>query len=497
MLNLKKKTMKYLKSSLMLGAILMCGSAQAAVDLKIVRGERDTVYQQKHYIVGVTNPGNKAKVNGENVKVYKTGSFGAEVMLKEGANKIEVIVEDGIGQVEKYIDVFYTKNRPKKSVTREQVLKEIDSNTLKERKFYAKSKKGAYLQYGDGDDRLGGSKMGFVDENIVFKVVGEKGGLYKVQLSQNRYAFMDKDYLEITDETTEVVNTGSWRVSNKGDYDQVYIGLPKRLPYHYWSELDPTRICIDVYGAMDNSNWMTQSFNTGMIEYVDFNQVDSDVYRVIIKLKEKYSWGYSVSYSGTNLVINVNHAPELAIKGMVIGLDAGHGGKNPGAYGPSGLKEKDVNLSMIKEVKALLEAKGAKIVMSREDDEAPSMGERKKIFKDAGIDLMISIHNNSGGSPLVEMGSCTAYKHVSDRALAVAMQKRLVELGHKDFGVIGNFNFSLNSPTEYPNVLLEVLFMSSLPEEEKLADKEYHKKVAKQVVLALEDYLKEVKASKK
>ena len=104
----------------------MCGSAQAAVDLKIVRGERDTVYQQKHYIVGVTNPGNKAKVNGENVKVYKTGSFGAEVMLKEGANKIEVIVEDGIGQVEKYIDVFFTKNRPKKSVTREQVLKEID-----------------------------------------------------------------------------------------------------------------------------------------------------------------------------------------------------------------------------------------------------------------------------------------------------------------------------------------------------------------------------------
>ena len=312
--------MKYLKSSLVLGAILMCGSAQAAVDLKIVRGERDTVYQQNHYIVGVTNPGNKAKVNGENVKVYKTGSFGAEVMLKEGANKIEVIVEDGIGQVEKYIDVFYTKNRPKKSVTREQVLKEIDSNTLKERKFYAKSKKGAYLQYGDGDDRLGGSKMGFVDENIVFKVVGEKGGLYKVQLSQNRYAFMDKDYLENTDETTEVVNTGSWRVSNKGDYDQVYIGLPKRLPYHYWSELDPTRICIDVYGAMDNSNWMTQSFNTGMIEYVDFNQVDSDVYRVIIKLKEKYSWGYSVSYSGTNLVINVNHAPELRIKGMGIGL---------------------------------------------------------------------------------------------------------------------------------------------------------------------------------
>ena len=97
----------------------------------------------------------------------------------------------------------------------------------------------------------------------------------------------------------------------------------------------------------------------------------------------------------------------------------------------------------------------------------------------------------------MEMGSCTAYKHLFNRKLAAAMQRRLVELGHKNFGVIGNFNFSLNAPTEYPNVLLEVLFMSSLPEEEKLADKGYHKKVAKQVLLALEDYIKEVKDSQK
>ena len=402
-----------------------------------------------------------------------------------------------MGEVEKILNVYYSTNRPEKLFTSRQAKKELQRSKMKKRDFNAVSKKGAYLQYGDGDDRLGGSKMGYVTEGIVFKVVGEKGDLYKVQLSQNRYAFMEKEYLEPTEEEVETVTTGSWRVANKGDYDQVYISLPKRLPYHYWTELDPTRICIDVFGAMDNSNWMTQYFDTEIIEYVDFNQVESDVYRVIIKLKEKYSWGYSVDYSGTNLVINVNHAPQPTIKGMVIGLDAGHGGKHPGAISASGLKEKDVNLSLVNEVKALLEAKGAKIVMSRDGDQGPTMGERKKTFKDAGVDLMISIHNNSGGSPLSEMGSCTAYKHVSDRALAVAMQKRLVELGHKNFGVIGNFNFSLNAPTEYPNVLLEVLFMSSLPEEEKLADVQYHKKVAKQVVLALEDYLNEVKASKK
>lgn len=489
--------MKCFRLGLLAMSVMLCGNIQAKVDLKIVRGERDTVYSKTHYVVGVTNPGNRAIVNGERVKVYKTGSFGAEVQLKEGLNRISVIVDDGLGENNKEFNVFYSTNRPEKLMTSRQAKKDFERNKFKNRNFNAVSKAGAYLQYGDGDDRLGGSKMGFVTEGIVFKVVGEKGGLYKVQLSQNRYAYMDKDYLEPTEEDVETVNTGSWRVSNKGEYDQVYISLPKRLPYHYWTELDPTRICIDVYGAMDNSNWMTQYFDTEMIEYVNFNQVESDVYRVIIKLKDKYSWGYSVDYSGTNLVINVNHAPNPEIKGLVVGLDAGHGGKYPGAISASGITEKEVNLSIINEIKALLEAKGAKVVLSRDGDQGPTMGERKKIFKEAGVDLMISVHNNSGGSPLAEMGSCTAYKHVSDRALAVAMQKRLVELGHKNFGVIGNFNFSLNSPTEYPNVLLEILFMSSLPEEEKLADAEYRKKIAKQVVLALEDYLNDVKASRK
>lgn len=489
--------MKCFRLGLLAMSVMLCGNIQAKVDLKIVRGERDTVYSKTHYVVGVTNPGNRAIVNGERVKVYKTGSFGAEVQLKEGLNRISVIVDDGLGENNKEFNVFYSTNRPEKLMTSRQAKKDFERNKFKNRNFNVVSKAGAYLQYGDGDDRLGGSKMGFVTEGIVFKVVGEKGGLYKVQLSQNRYAYMDKDYLEPTEEDVETVNTGSWRVSNKGEYDQVYISLPKRLPYHYWTELDPTRICIDVYGAMDNSNWMTQYFDTEMIEYVNFNQVESDVYRVIIKLKDKYSWGYSVDYSGTNLVINVNHAPNPEIKGLVVGLDAGHGGKYPGAISASGITEKEVNLSIINEIKALLEAKGAKVVLSRDGDQGPTMGERKKIFKEAGVDLMISVHNNSGGSPLAEMGSCTAYKHVSDRALAVAMQKRLVELGHKNFGVIGNFNFSLNSPTEYPNVLLEVLFMSSLPEEEKLADDEYRKKIAKQVVLALEDYLNDVKASRK
>ena len=490
--------MNYSKLCLAMVAAMICGaSAQADVALKIYRGDRDTVYSRKHYIIGVTTAGNSATINGEAQKVYNTGSFGSQYELKEGNNAFEVVATDGVEKTVKKFNVFYTPDKPETKMTLEEAKAKLAETTLKSCDFYAVSKSGAFMQFGDGGDRLGGSKMNFVDEGIVFKVVGEIGELYKVQLSQNRYAFIEKIYLDKTDETTSVVNTGSWYVCKDGKVDRVSIGLPKRLPYHVWTELDPTRICLDIFGAMNNSNWMTQLNDTEMVDYVDYRQVESDVYRVIIKLKKEYAWGFSVEYEETNLVVKVKHTPNLDLKGMTVGLDAGHGGKYPGAVSPSGITEKELNMSLIYMVRDLLEAKGAKVVLSRDGDVDVSMKARKDIFKKANVDIMISLHHNSGGKPLQEMGSCTTYKHIVNRKFASVMFDRLIGMGHKRFGMVGNFNFSLNYPTEYPNVLLEVLFMSSLPEEEKLADMNYRRKIAKQVVAGLEDYLKIVKESEK
>ena len=149
------------------------------------------------------------------------------------------------------------------------------------------------------------------------------------------------------------------------------------------------------------------------------------------------------------------------------------------------------------EIKNILEKKGAKVVLSRNSDVDITMAERKKTFCDANVDLMMSVHNNAGGSPLNKMGTSTYYKHISNRDLAQCVLNRMLELNLRNFGLTGNFNFSLNAPTEYPNLLLEALFMSSLPEEELLADPDYRQRIAEQAVKGIEDYLKLVKQSKK
>lgn len=134
---------------------------------------------------------------------------------------------------------------------------------------------------------------------------------------------------------------------------------------------------------------------------------------------------------------------------------------------------------------------GANVVLTRDGDTGPSMTERKQIWKDANVDIAISVHNNASGNPLIPMGTSCYYKHISNRALANALHKSMLGMGLANFGLTGNFNFSLNGPTDYPNALVEVLFMSSLPEEEMLADPEIRKQLARHIVDGLLNYLKE------
>ena len=491
---------------LLSGLVLMLPVSAIAADtlpLKIYSGKADTVTTAAITVVGVTTPGATASICGRDAKVYPlTGSFGASVDLAPGANTITVKASKDGETAEKTYSVFRAEPKPakaKKELTPEQAASS-QMTVSYANPVYVKTLPGAYLQYGNGDDRLGGSKIGFIDSGISLKADGEKGSLYRVALSESgRFAYIPKSYTESTDCVAPVVNTGSWSITNSGRADRITVGLPVRLAYTYDTSSDPSMIAVDIYGATDNSNWITQrTLDLGMIDHVDFEQPASDVYRVKIYLKDKYQWGFTVGYEGTNLVINVRHRPEsLSFKGLKVGLDAGHGGEYPGAISPSGLKEKDLNLDIILKLADMLRKAGAEVVLTRDGDTGPSMTERKRIWREAGVDISLSVHNNSGGGALASPGTAALYKHAFDRDFAACIARRILQLDVPFFGLVGNFNFSLNGPTDCPNMLVEGLFMSSLEEEALLADPDFRTRMARQIYLGLEDYLNMVKASLK
>ncbi len=85
--------------------------------------------------------------------------------------------------------------------------------------------------------------------------------------------------------------------------------------------------------------------------------------------------------------------PKYQIKEVV--LDPGHGGKDPGAIGKGGLKEKDIVLDISKRVKDILEAQGLEVILTRTDDTFISLWQRAKLAEQAKANLFISIHANA------------------------------------------------------------------------------------------------------
>jgi N-acetylmuramoyl-L-alanine amidase len=121
---------------------------------------------------------------------------------------------------------------------------------------------------------------------------------------------------------------------------------------------------------------------------------------------------------------------ESSEEGLLICIDPGHGGTEPGAVNGS-LIEKDINLDVSFAVKAGLEGAGHTVAMTRSDDSTHSIRERYTLCNDAGADLLLSIHANSLADPNRD-GIITIYFHNDDRVLAQALHDVLLPAMSQD-----------------------------------------------------------------
>ncbi|ATW27228.1 N-acetylmuramoyl-L-alanine amidase [Candidatus Formimonas warabiya] len=188
-----------------------------------------------------------------------------------------------------------------------------------------------------------------------------------------------------------------------------------------------------------------------------------------------------------------------SIANKVIVVDPGHGGIDPGAVGPSGSLEKDINLAIAKRLSLILSQAGAVVIMTREDDS--SFSPKKKADLDARIalaekqqaDIFVSIQGNAIKSSRWT-GAQTFYHPRSEESkkLAVCIQQ---EMGR----ILKNTNrlarphtgaYILNQ-LKIPTVVVEVGFMSNPQEEKMLNDTYYQGKVAWAVYAGIVKYFSE------
>ena len=258
--------------------------------------------------------------------------------------------------------------------------------------------------------------------------------------------------------------------------------------------IDPSKIVVDVFGATNNTNWITQLENTKEIKNVSYEEIEDEVFRITIELKHAQHWGHSIYYKGNTLVIKVRRQPEnLALKNLTIAVDAGHGGSNTGAGGPTGSSEKMLTLAVSLKLQKLLEQAGAKVIMTRTTEKFVDNKDRILFYRDSMPDLLISIHLNSSSDPIRVTGTSSFYRYIGFKNLSNAIHKHMLQLGLNDHGNNGSFNFMLNSPSEYPNALVETLFLSNPEDEMKILDENFQQQIAEKIVQGIKDFLESCK----
>lgn len=350
-----------------------------------------------------------------------------------------------------------------------------------------------YLEYGLGADRLGGAKMTYLDTGIVVKVIDSSIGNYRVQLSKDHFAYLPKSNFK-KDSSIKIQPfylTNSWMVTGDSAADYVLVTLDEKLPYRSMQQINPSKLVIDVFGATSNTNWITQRSAAKEITNVYHEQLEDDVFRIIIELKHAQHWGYSIYYKDKRLVIKVKRQPaDLSLDKMKIAVDAGHGGDNSGASGlKTGILEKKYTLLIARELEKALREKEASVFMTRTTDTDIGMTERTLMIKKEEPDFMLSIHLNSSAKDSIK-GVSTYYRHIGFRPMTQYILESLLNLGLDNFGNIGSFNFALSGPTDYPNCLVEVAFLSNKDDEQLILDPEFHKAVARQIVEGIKEWLK-------
>jgi N-acetylmuramoyl-L-alanine amidase len=353
-----------------------------------------------------------------------------------------------------------------------------------------------FLKYGPGLDRLGGAKMTYLDTAIFLQVIDSLKDDYLVRLSKNHQSLIQKENVRLIPfvKKPDYSLTSSWKVWGDAKQDYLTIGLDERLAYKSTQLINPSRIEIDIYGATSNTNWITQLKSAKEIKNVYYEQSEDDVFRVSIELKHSQPWGYSIRYKNKTLVIAVKRPPDRhSIRHLKIAIDAGHGGVNIGATSAkSGVEEKKCNLQIAKLLEKRLKRMGAEVYMTRTADTDISMLDRSLMLREANPDLLLSIHHNSADNATVK-GVSTYYRYIGFKPLSVAILNRMLSIGLSEFGNIGSFNFSLNGPTEFPNCLVEVGFLSNEEDEKRITDPKFQSNVAKMISKGVKDWIRTAK----
>lgn len=192
------------------------------------------------------------------------------------------------------------------------------------------------------------------------------------------------------------------------DHSRLVFDLNKKVKYRAFVLHNPERIVIDIERARLEANLKGIKLPDPVVQHIRSGSPSSGVLRVVLEVREKVKPRSfllkPMQGKPHRLVVDLMRPEQArkeaivsgksrAEKKLIVAIDAGHGGEDPGAIGPRRVMEKDVTLAVAKEMAKIVDATpGMKAVLIRKGDYFVPLKKRVLLARRVKADLMISIH---------------------------------------------------------------------------------------------------------
>ena len=300
---------------------------------------------------------------------------------------------------------------------------------------------------------------------------------------------------------------------------------------------------LTIAGGVIDTVSINAAVPRGVVRQIESDQIGKTA-QVAFKLGTNViSHDLSQSRDPNEIIINLrtplgklnDHIQDVKARWLLdtVVLDAGHGGKDPGAVGKYGTKEKDVVLDITKRAGRLLEKSGIKVVYTRDEDVFVPLLDRTKIANDVNGKLFVSIHTNANknrkvqgfetfllrpgkSEDAIEVASrensvinleefTDRYEELTGEALIMAtMAQSMFMKESEDLASIMQMELDkkLDTPNRgvkqagfyvligasMPNALVEVGFISNPSEEKRLRQSAHKQKIAEAIYQAIKHF---------
>lgn len=339
-------------------------------------------------------------------------------------------------------------------------------------------------------------------------------------------------------------------------YTRVVFDLSKNIKHNIFSLIDPHRVVIDLADTRESHAFELKQQPTNILQSIRSAKQPNGQLRVVFDLKVKAvrprsfvlppegdaDYRLVVDLRAADLnptpIVTSQQKQRQQKKTFVIALDPGHGGRDPGAIGKQGTREKDVALAVARKMQSMINhTAGYRAVLTRTGDQFIALRQRVKKAREVQADLFISLHADSFRNSKAKGASVYALslngasseaarwlaqkENKSDLIGGISLDDRddmiasvllgmsqestildslklgsdvlhhLEKVSRVNNKQVQQAGFAVLKAPDVPSILVEMAFLSNPAEERKLRDKKYQKRLATAIFAGIKSHLKQ------